>query len=171
MIHFLFPELFLLAIPLWFVYWRWGRAHGVTGALRILLLVVLLVALAGPEVNLGGKGIDVIVVADRSRSLPAEAERRIRELIRNLEANRRTGDRVGVVTFGASAAVESVLSEGALLKEYQKEILPDGSDLGDALHVALSLVNPNRPARVVVLSDGEANGGSPGSAARRARDL
>jgi Mg-chelatase subunit ChlD len=171
MIHFQFPELFLLAIPLWFVYRRWGSAPGVTGGLRIVLLMVLLLALTGPRVNLGGKGIDVLVVADRSRSLPGDAERRIRELIHNLETNRHAGDRVGVVTFGSSAAVESVLSEGALLKEYQKEILPDGSDLDDALQVALNLVDPRRPARVVVLSDGEANGASPGSAARRARDL
>jgi Mg-chelatase subunit ChlD len=171
MIHFQYPELFLLALPLGFAYRRWGSASGVTGGLRILLLLVLLVALTGPRINLGGKGIDVIVVADRSRSLPGDAGPRIRELIHNLETNRHTGDRVGVVTFGSNAAVESVLSERALLKEYQKEILPDGSDLDDALQVALSLVDPRRPARVVVLSDGEANGTSPGAAARRARDL
>lgn len=171
MIRFLYPELFLLAIPLWFVYRRRGRAHGVTGALRIALLVVLLVALTGPEVNLGGQGIDVIVVADRSRSLPAGTESRINELIRNLQSNRRTGDRVGLVTFGSSAAVESVLSEESILKEYRQLILPDGSDLNEALHTALNLIDANRPARILVFSDGEANGASPASAARRARDL
>src|SRR5260221_14636581 len=97
MIRFLFPELFLLAIPMWFAYRRWGRARGVTGALRIALLLALLLALAGPEVNFGGKGVDVIVVADRSRSLPKGAEARIRELIDNVQRNRRAAARGGLV--------------------------------------------------------------------------
>src|SRR5262245_48065842 len=133
MIRFLYPELFLLAIPLAFVWRRSIGARGVTGALRIVLAAVLLTGLAGPQVNLGGKGIDVVVVVDRSRSLPADAHSRIRELIGNIESSLRTGDRVGLVTFGSGAAVERILSEKARLKEYQQQVLPDGSDLNDAL--------------------------------------
>src|SRR6185369_7305480 len=172
MLRFLYPELFLLAIPLAFAYWRWGRARGVTGAMRVAILLLLLTALAGPEVNLGGEGIDIVVVADRSRSLPGSADANIRELIQNLQNNRGGGDRVGIVTFGSAAAVESILSHESQLGECTKEILPDGSDLGDALHTALNLVKDNaaRPARILVLSDGESNGTSPLSAARRARE-
>lgn len=172
MLRFLFPELFLLAIPLAFVYRRWCWASGMTGALRIATLVVVLVALARPEINLGGEGIDIVVVADRSRSLPANAEANIRELIQNLQNNRARGDRVGIVTFGSAAAVENILSHESKLGEYTKEILPDGSDLNDALHTALNLIKDNkrRPARILVLSDGESNGTSPLSAARRARE-
>src|SRR5262245_9766933 len=108
MIRFLYPELFLLAIPLAFVYRRWGSAPGITGALRLAILGVLLLALTGPEVNLGGKGIDVVVVADRSRSLPADAGPRIRELVNSVRSHRRTGDRVALVTFGANVAIESI---------------------------------------------------------------
>ncbi|HEY3968530.1 MAG TPA: vWA domain-containing protein [Planctomycetaceae bacterium] len=171
MLRFLFPELFLLAIPMWFAYRRWGRASGITGALRLSLLLILLAAIAGPEVNWGGKGIDLIVVADRSRSLPAEAEPRIRELLENLQNNRRPGDRLGLATFGSKPAIESLLSTEAAPKTFTKEILPDGSDLNEALHEALNLVQQDRPARILVLSDGEANGASPTSAARRARDM
>jgi Mg-chelatase subunit ChlD len=171
MIRFLYPELFLLAIPMWFAYRRWGQVAGVTGAIRVALLVVLLVAIAGPRVNWGGHGIDVIIVADRSRSLPADADPRIRELIEIVYHGRRSGDRVGLVTFGSKPAVESLLSEESSLGSYTKEILPDGSDLGEALQTALNLVVPDRPARILVLSDGEANGASPTSAARRALEM
>jgi len=171
MIRFLFPELFLLSIPIWFVYRRWGRAEGMTGALRVALLAVLILAMTGPQVNFGGKGIDVIVVADRSRSLPADSDPRIRELIENLQNNRGPGDRVGLITFGTRPAVESVLSNESKLQAYTKEILADGSDLNEALHEALNLVQHDRPARILVFSDGEANGASPTSAARRANDL
>src|SRR5262249_56203724 len=123
------------------------------------------------EINVGGKGIDVIVVADRSRSLPADADPRIRELIENLQHHRGPGDRVGLITFGTKPAIESVLSNESRLQAYTKEILADGSDLNEALHEALNLVQHDRPARILVFSDGEANGASPTAAARRASDL
>lgn len=170
MIQFHYPELFLLAIPLWFAFRRWGRVPGATGWIRAGIVAVLLLALTGPEINVGGKGVDLLVVADRSRSMPASAHDSIRELIRNLETNRGPGDRVAVVTFGHKAQVEHVLSHETLLEEYHQEILPDGSDLYRAIDTALNLVDPNRPARIVVFSDGEANGQNPLSAARRARE-
>ena len=171
MIQFQYPELFLLAIPLAFAYRRWGVARGFTGVLRVTLLVLLLLALTGPRWNLGGEGIDIVVVADRSRSLPAKADESIRALVRDLERNRKSGDRIGLVTFGSRAEVEHTLSRNSELGAYTRDVLPDGSDLNDAISAALNLIEPTRPGRVLVMSDGEANGASPLSAARRAREL
>lgn len=170
MIHFEYPELALLAIPLGLAYRRWGRARGVTGWLRLAILAVLLLALTGPGLNLGGKGVDIIVLADRSRSLSAEDHSHIRELIENLQRNRGPGDRVGVVGFGGTAQIEQKPSESKILSEYTKEVSPDGTDLHQAVMRALSLVDPDRPTRILALTDGEANGRSPLSAARRARE-
>src|SRR5580704_12749756 len=170
MIWFQYPEVLLLAIPLGIAYTRLSRATGVTAGLRIAILAVLVIALAGPRLNLGGKGIDVIVVADRSRSMPAAAQDNVLALIHDLERNRKAGDRVGVVTFGGKAQIEHPLSDSSSLGSYSKEILPDGSDLAEAISTSLNLVDRNRPARLLVLSDGEANGADPLSAARQARE-
>lgn len=170
MLRFAYPELFLLAIPLWFAYRRWGRAPGFTGVLRLSLLATMLVALAGPELNIGGRGLDVIVVADRSRSMPRGSQSNVQELIENLEKNRGVGDRTAVVTFGATSAVEYELSTENKLGEFAKQVMPDGSDLNEGLLLALNRVNRDRPARILVLSDGEANGRLPAFAARRARE-
>ena len=171
MIQFQYPELFLLAIPLAFAYRRWGTARGFTGVLRAILLALLLLALTGPRWNLGGEGIDIVVVADRSRSLPAKADESIRALVRDLEKNRKSGDRIGLVTFGSRAEVEHTLSRNSEIGAYTRDVLPDGSDLNDAIGAALNLIEPTRPGRVLVMSDGEANGASPLSAARRAREV
>ncbi|HEV8070670.1 MAG TPA: vWA domain-containing protein [Planctomycetaceae bacterium] len=170
MIWFQYPEVLLLAIPVGIAYTRLSRATGVTAGLRIALLVALVAALAGPRLDLGGKGIDVIVVADRSRSMPPAAQDGVLALIHDLERNRKAGDRVGVVTFGGKAQIEHPLSDNSSLGSYSKEILPDGSDLADAISTSLNLVDKNRPARILVLSDGEANGPDPLSTARRARE-
>jgi Mg-chelatase subunit ChlD len=159
-----------LLLPLAMSLWPWLRETGVTGGLRLAIVTLLLLSLTGPEWNLGGQGIDVVLVADRSRSITEEAGKNIRELIHNVENSRRVGDRVAVVTFGGRAEVEHDLSSEATLGEYKQEVLPDGSDLNDALLKALELTSRNRPARILVLSDGEANGAPPAFAARRARE-
>ena len=65
--QFEFPELALLVFPLWLAFRRWGRARGVTGWLRLALVAVLLFALTGPRLDVGGHGVDVIVVAEGDR--------------------------------------------------------------------------------------------------------
>ena len=171
MLRFHAPELLLLAIPLALAYLRCGRVRGITGALRVTMLVLLLLAAAGLEWNLSGKGIDVVVVVDRSRSVPDGAQTRYKELINNLQQSRQEGDRIGVVSFGAKSAVESLLASEGTLNQLTHEVQEDGSNLNEALHTALNLLdNRNRPARILVLSDGESNGASPRGAARRARD-
>ncbi|MEX0717358.1 MAG: VWA domain-containing protein, partial [Planctomycetaceae bacterium] len=168
--HFQFPELALLAIPAFFAYRRWGRAPGATGWIRIATLIALLLALTGPEIDVGGKGIDIVVVADRSRSMPPEAQENVKELIDNLDRNRGLGDRVGLVTFGSRAHVERMPHAETRRTGYALDVAPDGSNLDEAIRIALDMISRDRPARILVLSDGEANGGDPLSAARRARE-
>jgi len=170
MIQFHYPELFLLAIPLWFLFRRWGWTDGVTGWIRIGLVSLFLFAITGPMLNWGGVGIDVIIVADRSRSMPTDSHEHLRELIKNLENNRGVGDRLALITFGSHAEREYLLSNNRELQDYKYEINPDGTDLNEAIAAALDLTDRNRPARILVLSDGEANGASPLSSARRARE-
>lgn len=166
-----YPELLLLAVPLWLLYQQQARASGVTGKLRIALLALLLLGLAGPVWKIGGDGLDVVLVIDRSRSMPGSSEERALEIISNVEQERGAGDRLAIVTFGAGAQIEHTLSQTIETSTFAKTVLPDGSDLNDGLLTALSLLDPARPARLLVLSDGEANGANPESAARRAREL
>ena len=165
------PELLLLGIPLWLIYRRYSYSPGVTGGLRIAILALLLLCLAGPYWKVGGQGLDVVLILDRSRSMPVESEERLLELIANAETARANGDRLAIVTFGSRSQIEQTLSANIETTAFAKEILPDGSDLNDAILTGLSLLDANRPARMLVLSDGEANGAEPDSGARRAREL
>ena len=165
---FLYPGLLLLVVPLLFLYFWRGRASGLGGLVRIGALVAIALLASGPLARLGGKGVDVVVVADLSRSMPTDSRARTLEIIRLLEQRRATGDRVGIVTFGREARIERLPEEFGEAADFVQEIDRDGSDLGGAIGLGASLIPRGRPGRLIVLSDGETNGTSVMSAAHEA---
>ena len=155
---FLFPELLIVIVPLLFLYcWR-ARALALGGAVRVVILVTLVLLAAVPLAPVGGRGIDVVVVADLSRSMPAESRARVLEIVKLLEEQRSEGDRVGIVTYGRDARIERLPEAFGEAAAFVQQVDDDGSDLGGAIALAASLVPRGRPGRLIVLSDGESNG-------------
>ena len=154
----LFPELLLLIVPLLFVYFWRGRSSGPGGLVRIVILAILALIAAVPIAPLGGRGVDVVIVADLSRSMPADSRTRELEVIRLLDQRASTGDRVGLVVYGREARIDRLPEEFAASADFLREVDPDGSDLGGAISLAVSLIPRERPGRLIVLSDGESNG-------------
>ena len=156
----LYPGLALLVVPLLFLYFWRGRSVGLGELVRIAVIGLIALLASGPLARLGGKGVDVVVVADLSRSMPADSRARVLEILRLLEERRATGDRVGIVTFGREARIERLPEEFGETADFVQEIDRDGSDLGGAIGLAASLIPRGRPGRLIVLSDGETNGTS-----------
>ncbi|GIX50257.1 MAG: hypothetical protein KatS3mg132_451 [Limisphaera sp.] len=109
----------------------------------------------------------VIVVADRSSSMPPQAATVQEEIIRLLERSRRPRDELGVISFGRRAVVESVPQRGNF-PGFRAEVGPDQSALADALELALTLIPADAGGRILVLSDGKWTGRDPMGAAARA---
>ena len=164
----LFPELLLLFVPLVVLYFWRGRSSGLGGFVRVLTLAVLALLAAVPLAPLGGKGVDVVVVADLSRSMPGDSRGRALEIIKLLEQRREAGDRVGIVTYGREPRIERLPEEIGEAGAFVQDVDGDGSDLGGAIGLAASLVPRGRPARLIVLSDGESNGAPAVAAAHEA---
>jgi len=167
MIGCLHPELLLLLVPLFAALSRIKAEHPVTLALRALAGVSIVLALAGTHLKTRGAGRDVVLVVDRSRSMPAGADAAALELIGLAERAAGPEDRVHVVTFGAAAHIERAGSSKARFESFQRAVDADGSDLAEALDTALELIGEGRGA-VLLLSDGEAQGRDPLEVARRA---
>ena len=165
---FLFPELLLLLVPLLaLLYWR-GRTTLVGGGVRVLILVILVLLAAVPLLRLGGQGVDVVAVIDLSRSVPADTSTKALEIVKRLEALRDTGDRVGIVVYGREARIERLPEAVTEVASFVQQVDPDGSDLGGAIGLAASLIPPQRPGRIIIISDGESNGSSVVAAAHAA---
>ena len=165
---FLHPELLLVALPAAWWWWRTRTQSRGVLFLRALVLALLVLALGSPYLKRGDVGRDLVIVVDRSRSMPAQGDRVALELIALAEDARKSGDRVGVVAFGRNAAIEHLASGTGHFGGFQKSVDGDGSDLGVALDTALDLIPSDRPGSILLVSDGEGNGHDALAAARRA---
>ncbi|MBN1207671.1 MAG: VWA domain-containing protein [Myxococcaceae bacterium] len=161
------PQALMLLVPLGLFLWKRGARPGPPMPLRWALLVLAVGALAGPEWVLRHAGSDVVVVVDRSRSMPLDSDRVALELVKLLEAQRRPGDRLGVISFGREARVEQPLSAAGTFGGFSRPVDAEASDLASALDAAGALVPPERTGRVLVVSDGRATGADARGAARR----
>lgn len=165
---FVHPELGLLVVPTLWLWWRFRDRQRATQAVRLALVLVCVALLAGPHLVRRAPGRDLVVVVDRSRSMPGGTDAQAVELVRLAEEARGDGDRVGLVTFGARPRIERLPSASARLDGFELDVDADASDLGAALETALNVLGPDRPGRILVVSDGESNGRDPLDVARRA---
>ncbi|TQF17822.1 VWA domain-containing protein [Myxococcus llanfairpwllgwyngyllgogerychwyrndrobwllllantysiliogogogochensis] len=161
------PQAWVLLLPLGLFLWKFGRRPGPPMWLRAALLVLTVGALSGPELRRADAGSDVVVVVDRSASMPRDIDRTAQELVSHLESQRRPGDRVGVIVFGREPRVEQPLSSGGAFGGFTRPVDAESSDLSAALDAANALIPQERTGRVLVLSDGRATGTDARGSARR----
>lgn len=168
MVRFVLPEAWLL-LPVAILILRgrlWPRPF--VGVVRVLFLVAACALLAQPWIPGAEDGRDVVIVLDRSRSMPPDAVAHAMELAGQLDQRTLPGDRIGVVTFGRKPAVDLVPTAPFHWPPFAREIDVDGSDIAAAVTAGLSLIPPGRRGSVLVISDGEHTGGDIEAAARAA---
>jgi Mg-chelatase subunit ChlD len=158
----------LVIVPVW----RAGRAHArlvTAAALRGLALAALAVALAGPLAGSHPGDTDVVFALDVSSSIGREA---VADALDFVNRARESPARIGLVVFGADAAVEAVArSGGEPVREITVQVERAGTDIGRAIEVAVGAFRGAGHRRVVLLSDGRENLGDARSAAAVARSL
>lgn len=150
------PEWLLLLLPLGLVWWFYRGPTRSWQIIRALLLLALILAMAEPRFASEKQGGLIVVVADRSASMPVSAERDQLDAIATLHASMRSHDRLAVVSFGARAAIDTPPGRRPF-NEFITTPDPGGSSIGAALQRALAVVPADQPARVLLLSDGAAS--------------
>lgn len=154
------PIWLLLALPLLAALWRFPMPSRLTNGLRLATILFVLLAIAGLSLRLPSRNGTIVVVADRSRSMPNGSEAAQKELIDLLQAGMGSNDRLAVVSFGQTVAIEHVPG-GARFPGFTHIVGPDASNLGEAVDAALAVVPKDSPGRILVLSDGRWTGRDP----------
>lgn len=142
------PEWFFLLPALIALGWR-KRAWRLHEPVRALALIALVLALADPRLRIGGSGLDVWVLMDRSDSIAEQAAAQAPEVASILERAKRGEDRVFFIDYAVDA----------VRRDQGDPVLRGGTHrtrTDVALEFALAQFAPDRAARLLVLSDGYA---------------
>jgi len=168
------------------------RFQFVPKALRVLVLALFLVALAGPrkimnETLFKAEGIDIVLAIDISSSMLAEdfqidGQRKNRlEIVKEVVSDfvlKREHDRIGLVAFAALAyTVVPLTTDYAWIQQnlerVQIGLIKDGTAIGSAIAASVTRLKSSEAKSkiVVLLTDGVSNAGEidPIAAARAAQ--
>lgn len=161
------PHWLLLLFPgLWAVFALRMRSRKIM-ALRILTVVLVILALAGMQLRLPGREGMLVVVADRSLSMPADSDSRISETLSLLRRQMPGNAKLGVLSFADEVRVDMPPGRGSF-SGFSSTINPEASNLSEAVERALSLIPGDLAARIIVVSDGLWSGKDPIPAAFKA---
>lgn len=162
------PVWLLLLLPLVVAWLAWRPASRWVWGLRVVSLALIVLALSGLSTERRQQAGVVVVVADRSLSMPANHDSRQLSLVALMQRSMGPHDRLGVVSFGREASIEQT-PQRASFAGFQQLVDKDGSNLHQALQLALAMIPEGVPGRVLVLSDGRWTGKDPSTMASAAR--
>jgi len=164
---FLNPVWLLLAIPSAALLWILKPPSRFINVIRIIIMLLVLLALAGLSLKLPSRKGTVVVISDRSSSMPADSSARQKEAIDIIQSEMSGEDKLAVVSFGQTVAVEQAAQTGKF-GGFSADVGADASNLQVALRTALALIPQDSPGRILVLSDGKWTGSDPIKAASNA---
>ncbi len=128
---------------------------------RVLAIALLAAALAEPQLREESESVAVTVVVDASRSIPSTAQSRIDQYIADAQAgSRQPQDKLGVVTAAEDAYVQS--SPSTLVREVRRQSIGarDGTNLDEAVRLAIAASPDDSAGRILLISDGNETDGS-----------
>jgi Mg-chelatase subunit ChlD len=163
MMFFQQPIWFFLLIPIvCSLYFRRIPTQLLT-VLRLAVLLLIVSAMAQPMLKLPTQSGCIIVLADRSRSMPTGSATTQKHAVNLLLNHIGKEDRLGVVAFGAKSFAERIPAGPAAgtFGEFTANVQADASNLNSAIENALSLIPVGDKGRLLILSDGRWTGNHP----------
>ena len=162
------PIWLLLLLPLAATFFIWRIPSRLLTVLRVVLIVLLVTAMAQPQLILPTRSGTIVVLADRSRSMPGNSEEQQLQAIELLVRQMGQRDRLAVVSFGANAVVDRRPGGREVFPRFESEPTRDASDLYAAIDEAMTLIPVGDSGRLLILSDGRWTGRNPNDLAARA---
>lgn len=158
--------------------------------LRLAVLTVLVLMLAGLQAVQTHDDLTVIAVVDQSESVrrfakPPTDQQAVtpeapdaqgkqdysqwaRTFLKSSASNRRGGDRLGLVTYDGRSSVRALPSEAADLESGTVDQPTEGTDTASAIRSAMALSVADTGQRIVLVTDGNDTSGDVIAAAREA---
>jgi uncharacterized membrane protein len=144
-------------------------ARRVALVVRLLVILLLVGALAQPQWTRTAENVNTVVVTDHSDSIPVEVRQEMERYLREAEGGAEKGDTLGRVTGARDAYVQTLPGPPGDRPDSQNIGATDGTNLAEAIKLAMAITREDKANRVVVISDGNETDGKLLSAAEAAR--
>jgi uncharacterized membrane protein len=154
------PVWFLLVIPLAALLVLWKMPNRTLLVLRIMFWILIILAITDTAIRMPQKNGTVVVIADRSLSMPAESRKQEEEAIKIICEGQGTNDRLAVLSFAEKTAIEK-LPDSKQFDGLKAVFSGDQSGLANVLKTAESLIPEGSSGRIMLLSDGRWTGSTP----------
>lgn len=170
------PLWLLLFIPLaWFSYWGLQKMQGLSRvqrwtalSLRLAICLLVVSALAGPELRLASSQLAVAFVADLSDSVPTKDQQKAKAFLDEGMRKLGGGDLGSVIIAGAQPMMETSAGPSRPVPVLQSKVDPKGSNLASAVRLGIASLPGGANRRVVLLTDGNETDGDLAQAAEAA---
>ena len=124
-------------------------------AMRALILVLLILALAGVRWLLPSRDLAVMFAVDHSASVSAAARAQARSFVRESITHQSGGDVAGVVGFAGDAALwQPPVEKARVLDLWPETATPNRTDLARALEFSAAMLPAEKQRRIVLVTDG-----------------
>ena len=172
---------FLWLLPIvwaWAIWLAWKSdaqlnrfRRGVSLAVRMLVMFLTVVALAGVQWMRPLEGVNVFFLLDRSESIPSPQQESARKYVNTAAKDKEKPDKAGVLVFGTDAAIEISASPAVDVQKINAVVPTERTDIGAAIRLGTAAFPETGQKRLVVISDGNENLGDAMAAVLAARPL
>ncbi|MBI4627477.1 MAG: VWA domain-containing protein, partial [Candidatus Rokubacteria bacterium] len=139
-------------------------------ALRGALVVVLCLTLARPTLPRWVDRVNVLFLLDFSDSVSLAARERAYRFVAEAAKHMKPGDRNSVIAFGEEPVVDQPLAARPTIERPHVQVDGRGTNIFQAVQLALAMLPPGQANRIVMLTDGRQNGGNALAGAQGAKD-
>jgi len=129
-----------------------GKAWG-SLVLRTLVVVLLTGALSQPTLVKRGEGLTLMIIADRSQSIPLELRKKSEEWLRSITDVKKKEDRVGTIVVGRDAQIISPADPNSIVPALEYQGDADATNLAAGLRQALAVMPRDTAIRFMIVSD------------------
>lgn len=164
-----YPWILLLAVPAVYCIVRSRNTVSVK-VLRSLCVILLFCAAARPVLKTDVPGTDVVILYDRSKSIPSRFLEEQKETIGIFREEQGQHDRVGILSFGRNIKIRKFLTDETIEISLSDSIDRDGTFLSEAVQTGLSMIPPERNGCIAIFSDGLYNGTEPAAVIAEANE-
>ena len=159
--------LLVLLVPIVMMSWRGLQKRGSRGRAiaatitRCLVILLFAVAIARPVWNRIGKGLTLVVLLDRSQSIPRDLQDQSVEKLAEWtnQKHREKGDRLSVISVGENAIIGSMPSELTVFEPASSEPKGSATNLASGVQLALAILPKDTASRLLIVSDGNETDG------------